>query len=221
MHKVFHPPPHAAAPMEIRSDPRPLLGKEALLFLATLAALLMILLVIRCRPDQRHPSLLTDKQETPAGFAEISGREGRTARPPEQQAADVMTIRRDAERGNVRAQTVLGYLCARGTGVPQNFVEAARWFASAAAQGDAEAQDWLGYLYETGQGVSQDFGEAARWYRLSAEQENADAEKNLGLMYSRGSGVVASRGEAARWLKKAAAHGSREAQEALKRLQVE
>ncbi len=213
-------PPQPATSAQIPAVPFGLLRKEVVLFLAILAALFLLFLVIHFRPIARNPPpVAIDNTKTPAVSAGLGSTPA--SHPEHRLTADVATITRDAEGGNVKAQTFLGYLYVQGTGVPRNFAEAARWFGSAAAQGDAEAQNWLGYLYETGQGVSRDDGEAAKWYRRSAEQENADAEKNLGLLYARGSGVAANRQEAARWLRRGAAHGSREAQEALKRLRLE
>jgi TPR repeat protein len=57
-----------------------------------------------------------------------------------------------------------------GLDVPQDDVQAVRWFRIAAEQGSAEARHILGLAYETGRGVPKDPIEAARWFRLAAEQ---------------------------------------------------
>ena len=75
-----------------------------------------------------------------------------------------------------------------GQGVPQDYVEAARWYRKAADQGDAEAQYGLGFMYYQGKGVPHDYVEAARWYRKAAEQDNAEADYGLGFMYLNGQG---------------------------------
>ena len=49
-------------------------------------------------------------------------------------------IRALAERGDLQAQLRLGQLYERGDGVLQNFVEAERWYRSAAEQGSVAAQ---------------------------------------------------------------------------------
>ena len=46
-----------------------------------------------------------------------------------------------AEQGNAQAQYMLGELYAIGKGVPQDYVEAAKWFREAAEQGFLDAQD--------------------------------------------------------------------------------
>ena len=59
-----------------------------------------------------------------------------------------------AERGNAAAQGAMGDRCYSGNlGVPQDFVQAARWFRKAADQGFAHAQFALGSSYAAGKGV--------------------------------------------------------------------
>ena len=102
-----------------------------------------------------------------------------------------------AEKGDAAAQYGIGFMYANGKGVPQDDVEAARWFRKAADQGNAVAQLNLGSLYANGQGVPQDRAEAARWYRKAADQGNAVAQLNLGSLYANGQGVPQDRAEAA------------------------
>lgn len=95
-----------------------------------------------------------------------------------------------AEQGNAQAQNNLGYLYARGAGVPQDYAEAVKWYRKAAEQGLARAQHNLGYMYARGAGVAQDFAEAAKWYRKAADQGLARAQNNLGYLYAKGEGVA-------------------------------
>ena len=44
-----------------------------------------------------------------------------------------------AEQGNSRAQANLGYMFSIGRGVPQDYVQAHKWFSLSAAQGNAVA----------------------------------------------------------------------------------
>ena len=179
------------------TDPVRPLQKEIAKLLAVLAAVFVILLAIRYNSVRNTP--VQKSPVAPSTFKQI----------------DPSDIRHDAERGDAKAQALMGYLYKDGKGVRKDLAEAAKWFGRAALQGDTEAQDWFGYLYETGQGVPQDYGEAARWYRMAADQGNADAQKNLGLMYANGKGVAQSSQEAEMWLKKAAAQGNGEALRAL------
>ena len=67
-------------------------------------------------------------------------------------------------------RTISVILYYKGIGVPQDKVEAAKWFLKAAEQGNAEAQLNIGLMYDNGEGVQQDKMEAAKWYRKAAEQ---------------------------------------------------
>ena len=58
----------------------------------------------------------------------------------------------------------------RGEGVPQDYVEAVKWYRLAAEQGHAYAQNKLGNMYQFGEGLTQDILEAMRWFRLAADQ---------------------------------------------------
>ena len=68
----------------------------------------------------------------------------------------------------------------RGQGLPQDYIEALKWYRKAADQGLPEAATNIGTLYEKGQGVTQDYSEALEWYRKGAEQGSVEAEHNLG-----------------------------------------
>jgi len=95
-----------------------------------------------------------------------------------------------AEKGDARAQYLLGQLFAKGLGRPQNPYEAVRWYRRAAEQGDPESQAALGQSYEYGRGVSRNYAEAARWYRMGADRGQVEAQFLLGRMYERGYGVA-------------------------------
>ena len=57
-----------------------------------------------------------------------------------------------ADQGNAKAQNNLGLMYDEGTGVPQNYAEAVKWYRKAASQGDAVAQSNLA---------------SGLWYKLS------------------------------------------------------
>jgi uncharacterized protein len=99
------------------------------------------------------------------------------------------------------------------TGVPEDYMEAARWSRLAAEQGFAPAQKNLGDLYEQGEGVPEDHVEAVRWFRLAADQGYADAQTDLGVKYSNGEGVPEDDVLAYMWFNLAAARGDELAQE--------
>ena len=98
-----------------------------------------------------------------------------------------------------------------GEGVPQDYIEAAKWYRLAGEQGDALAQTRLGFMYEMGKGVSQNFAEAAKWLRLAAEQGRVAAQDSLGGLYISGSGVPKDYVVAYMWLSLSAAQGDHDA----------
>jgi hypothetical protein len=72
-----------------------------------------------------------------------------------------------AEKGNVKAQGLLGQIYLRGEGV-RDYQQALKWCRLAANQGDVNAQANLGLMYGRGKGVDPDYHEAVKWYRLAA-----------------------------------------------------
>jgi TPR repeat protein len=96
-----------------------------------------------------------------------------------------------------------------GEGVPNDHVEAAKWFRKAAEQGLATAQCNLGQMYFNGYylPIPKDEAEAVKWFRKAAEQGNAKAQKLLGDAYASAGGVPKDAVEAVKWYRKAAEQG--------------
>lgn len=121
--------------------------------------------------------------------------------------SNLAEILRLAEQGDSNAQINLGLMYSFGSGLPKDYVKAAKWFLKAAEQGEAAAQFNLGGMYLRGEGVPQDDPKAAYWYRLAAEQGVALAQGNLGAMYANGKGVPQSDQQAVKWTRRAAEQG--------------
>ena len=130
--------------------------------------------------------------------------EGVTAYNRGDYATALREFRPLANQGTAVAQTFLGFMYAKGQGVPQDDAEAAKWFRKTAEQGDAVAQYLLGFLYAEGPGVPQDFAEAAKWLRKAAMQGYAFAQGDLGFMYEKGRGVPQDYVQAHMWYNLAA-----------------
>ena len=56
----------------------------------------------------------------------------------------------------------------RGEEVPQDYLEAVKWYHRAAEQGHAFAQNNLGVMYAKGAGVPQDYARAHMWFNIAA-----------------------------------------------------
>jgi Sel1 repeat-containing protein len=79
-----------------------------------------------------------------------------------------LSLESAAEQRDAAAQFDLGLKYHRGDGVPQDYVQAAKWFGRAAEQGLANAQNNLGVMFAVGQGVPQDDVTSYMWFALAA-----------------------------------------------------
>ena len=81
---------------------------------------------------------------------------------------------KEAERGNVMLQSIVGEMYLTGHGVEQSDAQAARWLALAGTDG------LLALMYEEGRGgLPKDKAEAMRRYRKAAEGEAATTKSTL------------------------------------------
>ena len=124
---------------------------------------------------------------------------------------DYTAVRAKAEEGEALSQAMLGIMYSDGEGVPQDYVEAVKWYRKAADQGHVGAQGKLGAMYHFGQGVPQDYVKAVKWWRKAADQGNATAQFNLGRMYYFGLGIPQDYVQAHLWFNLAAAGGDKNA----------
>ncbi len=92
---------------------------------------------------------------------------------------------RCVERGHAGAQSALGLKYASGAGVPEDDVEAVRWYRLAAEQGYAEAQWLLGTMYGDGDGVPADDVLAYMWFMLSGAQGHGSAQESKDIIEGR------------------------------------
>ena len=138
---------------------------------------------------------------------------------------DTVQIMAAAKTGNVEAQHILAKMYdSGGLGVPQNKVEALKWYRAAADQGYPDAQDKLGSIYykysfdlpaeHNTYGVLKNNAEAERWRRKAftgflerAMQGDATAQQRIGEMYHYGTGVPKDPIKGYAWLNLAAALG--------------
>lgn len=120
---------------------------------------------------------------------------------------DALTVKRytaAAEAGSVQAQFGL----ALHFQLEWRFVDAAKWFRTAAEKGHAGAQNNLAAMYAEGKGgLSRDAPLAAHWFRLSAEQGVPEAQYRLAGLYLLGDGVEKDVTEGMKWLRRAADQG--------------
>ena len=112
-----------------------------------------------------------------------------------------------AEKGDVLAQYMLGWIYFRGKDVTQDFEEAAKWFRLTAEQEKdiyrsftTSAQYLLGWMHTKGLGVNQDKKEAAKWYRLAGNKGHGVQYIIAGIyQYGLGLGIAQDYKEAVKW----------------------
>jgi localization factor PodJL len=120
------------------------------------------------------------------------------------------SVRLAAMGGDAEAQFVIGGRFLDGTGVAQDFTQAAKWYHRAALQGLAPAQYRLATLFERGSGVQQDKKEARTWYQRAALKGNVKAMHNLGVLLA---GLTPpDYAHAAHWFRQAAEYGVQDSQ---------
>ena len=88
-----------------------------------------------------------------------------------------------AQGGDPVAQEVLGFMYARGEGIPADDASAYYWFTLAADAGRTEAQFQLGRIYRDGAGVPRDSKTALYWFGRAAQQGSHDAMNAAGEIY--------------------------------------
>lgn len=134
---------------------------------------------------------------------------------------DILQIMERASRGDAGAQYELAQMYDDGFDLPQNRLEALKWYKKSAVQGNVNAQYRLGGIYYWGQGVETDYQEAHKWFKKAAEQGDAYAQFNLGVMCRKGRGTATNYVEAYKWFSLAANHNDEDAQQKVLSLEKE
>ena len=120
----------------------------------------------------------------------------------------ISMIKKAAELGNAKAQTVLAVFYAETDDLEKAF----EWYLKAAEQGSPDAMCEVGKYYREGYGVKKNPEEGVRWLLKSAEKGNDEAARQLGYCYKNGAGVKKDLAEAFKWFIKSAEQGNAQAQ---------
>lgn len=122
------------------------------------------------------------------------------------------SLRGRAERGDIRAQFLLGEALADGRLVAKNYPEALKWYRKAAEEGHVEAQSKVAILYTGVEGIPKNLAEALKWFARAAEQGESGAQFFLGDAYmghyaNQGLKLARNAAVAAGWYARAARSG--------------
>jgi TPR repeat protein len=113
-----------------------------------------------------------------------------------------------ADKGDPRAQSILGAMYAEGRGVRRDIDKARSLLEQAAsAHADSEAEYYLAKTYDLSLGSTLDFAKAAGFYRRSAEKGHPGSQARLASMHLFGHGVPQDRTQACMWASLVAATG--------------
>ncbi len=117
-----------------------------------------------------------------------------------------------ADNGDAKAQYIIGSMCERGLGIPQNYRESCRWYDLAYKQNDGMAVFRTGEIHHQGlMGFKQNFDIARGCFNKAALQGISEAQYNLGTIYEKGEGVDVNFIEAHKWYNIAASNGNEDA----------
>ena len=123
------------------------------------------------------------------------------------QKSDVAKLKKQADKGDLHSQVLLGIAYQYGYGTKQDDKNAAKWVSKAARAGEPVAEVILGRFYSAGIGVTEKKAEALKWFKQAADQGNAEAQFQLARAYQRGMGVPADESQANALYRKAAERG--------------
>ena len=105
--------------------------------------------------------------------------EGYAAYQRKDYATAVAKWRLVADKGNAKAQSLMGQMYFYGQGVKQDYPQAISWLNLAAAQGEPKAHFRLGSMHENAQGFTQNNLMAAVSYTMAAELGHPEASEAL------------------------------------------
>jgi len=127
-------------------------------------------------------------------------------------------LRRNAEQGDVNAQTDLAYFYLDGQFVDQDDALAYYWFKKAADGGHLLASYRVGDMLRQGQGVQKDLQAAFQYFKFGSDKDYSLSQYNLGWAYEKGEGIAPDLDMAFYWYQKSAQQENCAANMALARL---
>ena len=99
------------------------------------------------------------------GLAPRSKKDATNQNPAVEDDESFGSLMSQAESGEAVAQFKIAGIYEKGSDeVPQNLLEAAKWYRMAAEQNHRQSQYNLGMMYQSGHGVGEDANEANRWF---------------------------------------------------------
>lgn len=102
---------------------------------------------------------------------------------PEDSCSDALAMAFSlANNGDPGGQYSMGFLWARGCGVPRSYRHAYNWYMLAANGGEPRAMVALGDLHQAGLSVERDLDRAYGWFSLAARMGSEEARGRISTM---------------------------------------
>lgn len=120
-----------------------------------------------------------------------------------------------AEAGDAEAQYSIGFMLARGEGVPENEADGIVWLEKAVAQGHVKASFIIGLLYTNGSQTPENRELAVLYFERAARRCHSDAAAALGIELLIEKTPPGQKVEAFAWLYVSLAWGSLDGQSSL------
>jgi uncharacterized protein len=113
----------------------------------------------------------------------------RKSEPKIQPPKPFAEVKASADKGDAKAQAILGWYYYYGREVQTNRDEALHCWQRASEHGDPEAEFAMGFYFYHGQSGQTNVQEAITWWRKAGESGHLQAQMNLGLLFGNGWGV--------------------------------
>ena len=113
----------------------------------------------------------------------------------------IKRIEQEAQKGDIKAQVMLGIGYYLGNELKQDYGKAKKWLTMASNKGNSDAQLFLGDMYLNGNGVEANLETAMDLFEKSANKGNVEAQNYMGQFYYQGIGVKQNYITAFEWFK--------------------
>ena len=130
----------------------------------------------------------------------------------------IPSLKAAIDMGSSEAKGILAGYYYSAKGEDQNYEEALRLAAEAAADGDPDGLCVLGQIYFDGRAADTDYSKAFSLFKEAAEKGNPEAQYRLGSCYYDGRGTEKDLYKARDWFSKASGNGHSLAVSSLKRI---
>lgn len=122
---------------------------------------------------------------------------------PENEVKAFEYYKKSAEKGHLRALSMVALMYREGKGIKKSDEESFKWFLRASEKNDLGAIMEVAFAFREGNGTEKSMDKALQWFEKGASLGDAYACRELALMYEEGNGVEKNTEKAIAFYKKA------------------